>query len=444
MEILSPALPQGEPARSQRISILEGSLATVHIAVTLSSLVTAYALMLGANDFHLGLLSAVGAIGTFGALAGSWAGNALGGRKAMVVSAAVAGRALWAVLCVLPFVKNLPGWRLPAFYAVILLSNLLANAANNGWLSWMTDLVPLEKRGRYFGRRNTILGAVSMAVTFASGKAYDWFKAAGKQDQGFAVIFGLAVLFALSSGMLLSRQWDPGSKQNPSSLPHRMFRTAFADRRFKPLLLFFIFWSLSTSVAGPFFGAHMIKNLRMPLGIIAVYSIIAGIVNLIFQPLWGRAIDRIGNKPVLVFNMLGIFFLPLFWLFAGPDFYLPIWIDAFLTGIFWPGFGLATFNLLLLTAPERDRQSYLAVQSVCTGLSVFAASLAGGALAKWLGGVHLAFLGQSLVNFHLLFALSSLLRLAMLPLALRLPEDRAGTVGALLDLLGNKASQALS
>ncbi len=405
---------------------------------------TAYALMLGANDFHLGLLLAIGAIGTFGSLAGSWAGNVLDGRKRMVVAAAVASRALWAGLCVLPFIEKIPGWRLSAFFAVILLSNLLINAANNGWLSWMMDLVPLEKRGRYFGQRNTILGAVSMAVTFASGKAYDWFKAAGSQEQGFAVIFGLAVLFALASGLLLLRQWDPGSGRNPSPLPHRMFRIAFSDRKFRPLLLFFIFWSLATSVAGPFFGAHMIKNLRMPLGVIAVYSIIAGVVNLIFQPLWGRAIDRLGNKPVLVFNMMGIFFLPLFWLFATPDFYLPIWIDAFLTGIFWPGFGLATFNLLLLSAPEKDRQSYLAVQSVCTGLSVFAASLAGGAMAKQLGEVHLAFLGQSLVNFHLLFALSSLLRLAMLLLALRLPEERAETVGALLDLLGNKASQALS
>ncbi len=434
----SPTAPPGEPARSQRISILEGSLASVHIAVTLSSLVTAYALMLGANDFHLGLLSAVGAAGSLGALAGNWAAELAGGRKRMVVAAAVSGRSLWAVLCVLPYLPVLPGWRLPAFFLTILLSNLLANAANNGWLSWMTDLVPLEQRGWFFGRRNTILGTVSMATTFASGKAYDWFKAVGRQEQGFVVIIGLAVLFALASGLMLSRQWDPGSRRNQSPLPHRMFRTAFADSRFRPLLLFFIFWSLSTSVAGPFFGAHMIKNLRMPLGIIAVYSIIAGVVNLVFQPLWGRAIDRIGNKPVLVFNMLGIFFLPLFWLFAGPDFYLPIWIDAFLTGIFWPVFGLAAFNLLLLSAPESDRQSYLAVQSVCTGLSVFASSLAGGALAKWLGGVHLAFLGQRLVNFHLLFALSSLLRLAMLPVVPRLPEKKAGTVGALLDLLATR------
>ena len=441
---VASAFPAGEPGRSQRISIVEGSFASVHIAVSLSSLVTAYALMLGANDFHLGLLSAVGAAGSLGALAGAWAAGLAGGRRRMVVLAAVAGRGLWAVLCVLPFLPVLPGWRLPAFFSVILLSNLLVNAANNGWLSWMTDLVPLEQRGRYFGRRNTVLGAVSMAVSFASGKAFDWFKAAGFAEQGFALIFGLAVACALVSGIILARQWEPPAALEKPAPVHRLFGSAFRDSGFRPLLWFFILWSLATAVAGPFFGAHMIKNLGMPLGVIAVYSIIAGTVNLLAQPLWGRVIDRLGNKPVLVFNMLGIFFLPLFWLFAGPDFYLPIWIDAFLTGIFWPGFGLATFNLLLLSAPEQERQSYLAVQNICTGLSVFLASLAGGALANWLGGAHFRILGLDLVNFQLLFALSSLLRLAILPLALRLPEERAGSVGALLDLLGNKASQAFS
>lgn len=443
LEALKVTTP-GEPGRSQRISIIEGSFANVHMAVSLSSLVTAYALMLGANDFHLGLLSAVGAAGSLGALAGNWAAELAGGRKRMVVAAAVSGRSLWAVLCVLPFLPVLPGWRLPAFFLTILLSNLLANAANNGWLSWMTDLVPLEQRGRFFGRRNTMLAAVSMAVTYGSGKAFDWFRGQGRPETGFMLIFGLAVACGLASGAILARQWEPRRLAERPMPVHRMVRAAIRDRRFRPFLLFTVLWSLATSVAGPFFGAHMILNLGMPFSVIALYSIIAGSVNLLVQPLWGRVIDRLGNKPVLIFTMLGIFFLPLFWLFAGPGFYLPIWIDAFLTGIFWPGFGLATFNLLLISAPEEDRQSCLAIQNVAAGLSVFLASLAGGALAKWLGGFKVVIMGQTLINFHLLFALSSLLRLAILPMALRLPEERAGSVGALLDLLGNKASQAFS
>ena len=437
-------MPPGEPRRSQSISILEGAFASVHIAVSLSSLVTGYALMLGANDFHLGLLSAMGALGTVGALLNAQMVGLAGRRKPLVVSAAVLSRCLWSAFCILPFLGVMPGWRLAMFFGVTLLSNILINLANNGWLSWMTDLVSIGERGRYFGKRNTILGAISMVTNYGAGKLFDWFKAQGLQPHGFAVIFGLAVLCAAVSGIILARQWEPALREERPLPPLRLLRAPFADRGFRPLLLFFILWSMATSVAGPFFGAHMIKNLKMPFSVIALYSIIAGALNLLTQPLWGRIIDRVGNKPVLTFNMLGIFFLPLFWLFATPTFYLPIWIDALLTGIFWPGFGLATFNLLLLTAPEQNRTAYLAVQNVATGLAIFLASLAGGIAAKQLSAFHPSLLGLRLVNFQLLFALSSALRLALLPLAFRLREERAQSVGTLLNFVGDKVSQRFS
>jgi len=194
-------------------------------------------------------------------------------------------------------------------------------------------------------------------------------------------------------------------------------------------------------VAGPFFGAHMIKNLKMPYSVIALYSIVAGILNLSTQPLWGKIIDKLGNRPVLIFNLVGIFLLPLFWLFATPDFYLPIWVDAFLTGFFWPGFTLAGFNLLLLTAPEQNRTSYLSIYTVATGFAVFLASLAGGWLANALHDFKFVLMGHTLINFHLLFAFSSLARIFTLPLALKLREERSHPVGTLLNLFGDKISQ---
>ncbi|MRR10840.1 MFS transporter, partial [bacterium] len=155
----------------------------------------------------------------------------------------------------------------------------------------------------------------------------------------------------------------------------------------------------------------------------------------------GKVIDRIGTRPVLAFNIMGIFLLPLFWLFATPTFYLPIWVDAFLTGLFWPGFGLATFNLLLATAPEQNRTAYFAVQSVAAGAAVFVASLLGGWAATQLAGFRVVVLGQTLINFHLLFALSSLCRILLLPLAFRLREERAQPEAALLGLVGDKVFQ---
>ncbi|HAD80995.1 MAG: hypothetical protein A2509_05055 [Candidatus Edwardsbacteria bacterium RIFOXYD12_FULL_50_11] len=440
----STALPDKEPARSLRISIIEGSFASVHIAITIGALVTGYALMLGANDFHLGLLAALSALSNVGAIFSAYLVGLLGHRKKLTIWAATLGRLLWAALCILPFLNVLAGWKLLIFFLVIFIANTSVNMANNAWLSWMTDLVPLKRRGSYFGLRSTILGAVTMAANFGAGKLYDVMKSQALQQQAFAIIFGAAAFTAVIAGIILSKQWEPpltGEKPLPIS---QLFRLPFANRDFRRLLLFFVLWSMATAVAGPFFAAHMIKNLHMPFAVIAYYSIIAGILNFAFQPLWGRIIDRLGNKPVMIFNMLGIFSLPLFWLFTTPDFYLPIWIDAFISGLVWPGFALATFNLLLVTAPEENRTAYLAVQSMVTGLAIFAASLVGGWLADSLRDFKFIILGQTIINFHLLFVLSSICRISLLPLALKLREDQAQSVGTLLDMVGDKSSQRFS
>ncbi|MDO9390151.1 MAG: MFS transporter, partial [bacterium] len=302
--IHTPSAGSIEPDRSLKISIIEGSFATVHITVSLGALVTGYALMLGANDFHLGLLAALNALSTVGSVISAQILGRLGSRKKLTVWGATVGRALWALLCVLPFIKIMPGFKLALFFAVMFLGNTILSAANTAWLSWMTDLVPPEKRGVYFGKRSAILGAVTMLTNYGAGWGFDRMKAAGLQDQGFALIFGLAALFAVIAGLILNRQWEPPMKGEKSLSIYEIVKLPFADPDFKKLLTFFIFWSLSTAVAGPFFGAHMIKNLKMPYSVIALYSIVAGILNLSTQPLWGKIIDKLGNRPVLIFNLV--------------------------------------------------------------------------------------------------------------------------------------------
>jgi MFS family permease len=433
--------PNGEPERSQGISILEGSLAQVHITITGGSLVTAYALMLGADDFHLGLISALTALSTIGAILGAqWVGL-LGRRKPLSVLCSAGGRSFWAILCLLPFLPLTPAVRLSLMLATLFIGNWFVNLSGTGWLSWMTDLVPLERRGRYFGLRNTVLGGVAMVTSFGAGWILDGFVARNLRAQGLAAIFGFAAATALAAGFVLSRQWEPPLRgEHPLPLVETL-RRPFANRRFRRLLTFAILWAVATGISSPFFGAHMIKNLRMSFSWIAVYSIVAGILNLLSLRVWGKVIDRLGNRPVLAFCVLGVFFLPLLWLFATPANLLPIWLDAALTGLFWPGFTLASFNLVLATAPEENRTAYLGVQTMLIGVATFAASLLGGIVARALGDVHIRVLGLSLINFHLIFIASAVLRIALLPLALRLREQRAQTVGALLGLVGDQVSQ---
>jgi MFS family permease len=185
----------------------------------------------------------------------------------------------------------------------------------------------------------------------------------------------------------------------------------------------------------------MITNLGVSLSRLALFSIISGSMNLVMLPFWGRMIDRFGNRPVLAIDMAAIGLLPLLWLFATPGNLAPIWIDAVLTGIFWSGFTLANFNIILASAPEEDRTAYLGAQNVAVGVSAFAAALVGGIVAAALANVSLRAGPLTLINFHLLFAASALLRLVLIPVALGLREERAGSVAAVLDFVGDEISQ---
>ena len=45
--------------------------------------------------------------------------------------------------------------------------------AGPAWFSWMGDLVPKEKRGKYFGKRNRILQAVTIITMLTAGFLLD-------------------------------------------------------------------------------------------------------------------------------------------------------------------------------------------------------------------------------------------------------------------------------
>ena len=50
------------------------------------------------------------------------------------------------------------------FLSLIFLSYAFASVSYVSWLSWMSDLVPDEIRGRFFGTRNMVCGAAGIAM----------------------------------------------------------------------------------------------------------------------------------------------------------------------------------------------------------------------------------------------------------------------------------------
>jgi MFS family permease len=426
------------------VSILEGCVSTMHGALIGGGLITAYAYGLGATDFHIGLIGGLTTLANAGLLLGAGASVRLGARKPVVFRAGLASRLSWSLLAVIPFLPLPPIARVWMFLGVLGFAHLLQQVAGSPWMSWMADLVPEAERGRYFSVRNSVCGAVGMVCALTVGRAFDHLRATATWAQGlgaFVPFFSLAAVFAVGSAALYTRQWEPPMRGETARRPHHMLRMAFRHPAFRPLLRFQILWAVACGIGGPFFGAHMIKNLQMTMSQIALYGILAGLAALAAQPVWGRLADRFGNRPVLAFNIFMVFLSPFIWLFATPTFHLPVWIDGLFSGLFWPGVNLTLFNLVISTAPEENRQSYLATNGVISGLGHFAAAALGGRIALYLGDLAFPLGAQVFVNFHVLFVLSALIRIALLPSALRLHEPRAQPLRAMISGLVDARSR---
>jgi len=173
-------LSPSEVQRGLLLSIWEGAVANIHISITGaiggSVFLSGFALLLGANNFQIGLLGALPFIGQLMQFLSAYLEARFANRRAIVLFSALAGRSIWALLLCLPFTGWPTEWQLAVFFIALGCSYGLNGMAGNAWLSWMSDLVPPDRRGRYFGLRNTVAGISAMVSIYGAGLILDYFR----------------------------------------------------------------------------------------------------------------------------------------------------------------------------------------------------------------------------------------------------------------------------
>lgn len=412
-----PRLAPAEVRRALRISTIEGAVANVHLSITGmiggSVFLTGFALLLGANSFQLGILGALPFIGQLFQFVGAYLEERIGNRRGLVLYSALAGRLIWGLLLALPFMTFLSGAQLAIFFVALGCSYALNGIAGNAWMSWMSDLVPPRERGSYFGVRNTVGALAAMASTYLAGQALDALRAQGQEAQGYALIFGVAVLAALGAALLIRQQAEPPLTPKGRVSVGEMFSAPLRDRPFRSYVVASVGWAVVTGIASPFFNAYGLSALKLSFSTLGLTAIVTSGVSLIFGPLVGRMQDRYGNRAVLVGCIAGTILLPWGWVLSTPDNILPLWLTAIFSGVFWPGLNQGIANLLMERAPAGHRGAAMAAYSAITGMGTLTAGLLGGVLATALAGAQVSLGPVTVVGLAILFVLTSLGRALM-------------------------------
>ncbi|MDD4051282.1 MAG: MFS transporter [candidate division Zixibacteria bacterium] len=420
----------GSPLRGTDASIrrwlalasVEGAFANVFVILTGGAFLTGLALFSGANDVTIGLLAAIPFLAQVAQLLSAYLVDITGHRKSITIWASIVARQIWWIL--VPLLLLVGRVRTDILLGTVAVSSIALMIANPAWMAWMADLVPQRIRGRYFGFRSTAVAVTTLLATIFGGIILDHFHTIDEVPVGFAIIIAAAGTFALAAVILLNKIPDRPSEEIRVPFHWARLIAPFRDTGFRRLVSAFSFWNLAVGIAAAFYAVHMLTNLGMRFTQIAIYSSMTSIVAIGLNRPWGKLIDRFGSKPIIVLCALGLTIVPLIWWIPRPGSIGILWFEAVYSGALWTGFNLGVFNIPITASPREGRTMYLAAFSVVSGAAFFVASLAGGVLAENWSGLHWHLGRQIVVNYHLLFAVSALLRFVGAILFMRVHEPR--------------------
>ncbi len=317
-------------------------------------------------------------------------------------------------------------------------------AVTPAWFTWMSELVPSKIRGRFFGTRNAYIAVATLIATVFGSLVIDFTKKHDMENVGFVILMVVAFI----GGILAIRSMKALPQiKSPLDLSQQHFKQFVAplkDARFRTLIIIFAAWNISIGLSAAFFAPQMILHLKMSFFLIGLYSAGGTLLAVFFNRPWGKFIDKFGSRVTLMFCAFSISLVPMFWVFPRQDFLWVLIPELIYSGIVWTGFNLAAFTIPIDQSPRENRTAYLSVFAVATGLAFFVGSMLGGTIADIYKDFTLVIGPQTLTNYHILFVVSSLMRLLTALMFLRLKNPSEVHLPVIIQFMGYAVLKRLS
>lgn len=374
---------------------------------------SAFALLLHATPFQIGLLSALPQlVGTWAQLFSVKVLNRLQHRKAIILAGACSQTLFWLPLLALPLLFPASGaWLLIACtVAYFAMGHFIVPA----WNSLITDWLEPNERGAYFARRAKIMAVANFSALCLAGLILQSAQTPSAPWAGFAVIFLLSAAARAGSTVALTRIDESPPHATRETEGHLLdFLRHERSVNFQRFLLFSGLMHVCVLIAGPYFVIYMIRDLHFTYVEYGAW-LAAGVLGqfLTLKP-WGLISDRYGNKKLIVVTGLAVPVLPMLYLLSTDLAFLVL--VNFVGGIVWAGLALGLQNYVFDAVPAEDRAKGVAVWNTVNALGWFVGAMVGGWLAT-VAPTEIRWAGMTLPlasNLPVVFFLSGLLRLVV-------------------------------
>jgi MFS family permease len=428
--------------QSMRLVMVAWVYGAVWLFITTGAAMTQFAKLVGMSPFGFGVLAALPFIGALAQLPTSVFIERLGNRRRVFLVTCFLHRLLWVVVALVPWV--IPSRHMAAAVVwVIGLSSVLGHMATPSWVSWMADLIPGRLRGKYFSRRSQLGQLVGLCVTMPVGLLLDHANVLGLDVllKTISVLYAVAGVFGMIDILTFLRVPDARSRAQPRLKVWELIREPLGDPSFRRFLAYSATLTFGIGFIPQFVWLYLLDEVKLTNFQASVMLQAAPlVVTMTMFPIWGRLIDRVGRKPVLVTSGLMIVHGAAVWIFVTREHWWLGYLASMIATAAWPGIEVANFNFLLgmsgSASGRRQGSAYVAVNSLVVALAGIVSGFAAGGVAEALRDWRGTLWGWPLTYHGVLFLISAALRLLALGWLIGLEDKGALPTRAAMRYMG--------
>jgi MFS family permease len=350
--------------------------------VTNGPALAGFAGALKANDLSFGLLSGIPFAATLLQIPFASLVSRTQKRKKYMLTLGLTSRLLWILVGLVPyFVPMDPVWlRLWSVIFLVGISSFGGAVINVSWFPWLSDLLPMRIRGRWFSLRDSINSLIGTLFGLLIAFLLDSIPG----FPGYSLVFVLGGIFGTldMASFVFVKEVYSQPPQKVKILP--TFKKILQDKPFVRLTLFWTAWCFTANICGPYLNRYALDEMGLNFTQVTLSSQIASaLTTFLVVSRWGRVFDRYGSKPVLWVSCIVAALTPGFFLFSVPGSFCPMLLHNVVGATFWSAANLVVTAMQLSHSPDDLRPSYIAVFSCMANLcGTFLGTLVGGVLIE--------------------------------------------------------------
>ena len=256
-------LTEQEVQKGLKTVIGDGLAAEAMTVLTGGAFLVAMALLMGANNFQIGLLAALPTFTNFFQLLSIWLVRRYNNRRAIAVICGLLARFPLLIIGSLPFIFS-SSMSVEVLIFFLFFYYLFGSIAGPAWNSWMKDLVPEKSLGAYFSKRTRYTQTLNVVFSLIVALLLDYIKQNYPQYQltAYEIMFLAGGIIGITGAFILSNAPEPLSHITKDNI-FKLFKLPLKDANFRSLLIFNSAWVFALNIATPFFTVFLLKSLGL-------------------------------------------------------------------------------------------------------------------------------------------------------------------------------------